>query len=135
MALRSRNKVSADFNMSSLADIIFLLLIFFLLTSRIVTPTAVKVDRPTSKIKSNQKPVARISVDKGLQYYVDDNRVAFDQLEAVLEEKLAEKENKTVLLDMDKSISIEKLVEMYDLAADLEMTLVLSADPKKKKRR
>lgn len=135
MALRSRNKVSAEFNMSSLADIIFLLLIFFLLTSRIVTPTGVKVDRPTSKIRTNQKPAARISVDKNLQYYVDDKVVSFDQIEIVLEDKLAKKENKTVLLDMDKTIAIEKLVEMYDLAADLEVTLVLSADPKKKKRR
>ena len=135
MALRARNKATAEFNMSSLADIIFLLLIFFLLTSKMTTPTAVKVDRPTSKIKSAAKPAARISVDKDLRYYVDDKPVGFQQIAPILEEKLAGLEKRTVILDMDKSITIDKLVEMYDLAADLEMELVLSANPKKKEQK
>jgi len=125
-----RNKVDPSFNLSSLADIIFLLLIFFLITSRLVTPSAVPVKRPKTTMKTSVTPSARITVTDQLRYYVDNQPVSFGSLPSVLRQKIAGEEDPVVILDMDKSLSIEKLVELYDLANDLQVQLVLSADPK-----
>ena len=134
MALRTRNKISTTFNLASLADITFLLLIFFLLTSRIVSPSAIKVKRPTTSQQTSVVPAARITVDERLKYYVDNKPVSFGSLERILAQKLNTAKDRVLILDMDKSISIEKLVELFDIASDLEAELVLAADPKKKKR-
>ena len=69
MALRSRNKVSANFNMSSMTDIVFLLLIFFMLTSTLVSPNALKLLLPNSKAKTLEKQT--ISIDPGLGVPLD----------------------------------------------------------------
>ncbi len=130
MSLKMRNKVDPSFNLSSLADIIFLLLIFFLITSRLVTPSAVPVKRPKTTMKTSVTPSARITVTDQLRYYVDNQPVSFGSLPSVLRQKIAGEEDPVVILDMDKSLSIEKLVELYDLANDLQVQLVLSADPK-----
>lgn len=117
--------------MSSLADIIFLLLIFFLITSRIVTPHAMSVKRPQSSMKESVTPVARITVDDQLQYYVNGEQVGFSGIRPALRNEIAGEEKPRVILDMDRSLSIEKLVELYDLANDLKFELVLATDPKK----
>lgn len=132
MSLKQRNKVEATFNMSSLADIIFLLLIFFLITSRIVTPNALPVKRPTSSQKTSVTPAARITVDENMQYYVDGEAVGFNGLAPAIRTKIAAKDRPVVILDMDRSLSIQSLVELYDLASELQVELVLSTDPKKK---
>lgn len=132
MSLKQRNKVEATFNMSSLADIIFLLLIFFLITSRIVTPNALPVKRPTSTQRTSVTPVARITVDENQQYYVDGEPVSFGALATTLQAKIASEEQPVVILDMDRTLPVQSLVEMYDLASELQVELVLSTDPKKK---
>lgn len=131
MSLKSRNKVEATFNLSSLADIIFLLLIFFLITSRIVTPNALPVKRPTSSQKTSVTPSARLTVNDRMEYFVDGEQVSFNGLAAVLQAKVAGAEKPVVILDMDRSLSIQSLVELFDLASDLKVELVLSTDPKK----
>jgi len=131
MSMKMRNKVDPNFNMSSLADIIFLLLIFFLITSKMVTPSAVPIKRPKTSMKTSVTPVAHITVTDQLRYYVDNQAVTFGTLEGVLRNKIAGEDDPVVILDMDKSLSIERLVELYDLANNLQVQLVLSADPKK----
>lgn len=133
MGLKTRNKVDPAFSMSSLADIIFLLLIFFLITSKMVTPNALPVKRPTSSQTTSVTPSARITVNDQLQYFVDGKEVMFPELGAAVERAIAGKEKPVVVLDMDKSNSIDKLVELYDLASELQFELVLSTDPKKRR--
>ena len=81
MALRSRNKVSANFNMSSMTDIVFLLLIFFMLTSTLVSPNALKLLLPNSKAKTLEKQTISISITKDIEYYVNENQVSLNSLE------------------------------------------------------
>lgn len=131
MSLKTRNKVDPAFNMSSLADIIFLLLIFFLLTSQLVSPSAIKVKRPSSRQTTTVKPVARVSVTAALEYYVDNEPVQLGNLASVLRTKIGNEPDPVVILDMDKQVTIERLVELSDIADDLNLQLVLSADPKK----
>ena len=92
MALRSRNKVSANFNMSSMTDIVFLLLIFFMLTSTLVSPNALKLLLPNSKAKTLEKQTISISITKDIEYYVNENQVSLNSLEQEL----------SILLENDK---------------------------------
>ena len=94
MALRSRNKVSANFNMSSMTDIVFLLLIFFMLTSTLVSPNALKLLLPSSKAKTLEKQTISISITKDIDFYINEQKVEkiiyndFDQkLDYILTEK------------------------------------------------
>ena len=75
MALKSRNKVSPNFNMSSMTDIVFLLLIFFMLTSTLVSPNALKLLLPNSKAKTLEKQTISISINKELDFYINENQV------------------------------------------------------------
>lgn len=128
MNLRGRNKVEATFNMSSLADIIFLLLIFFLITSRIVTPYATPVKRPASDQRKSATPVATITVNDKNQYFVDGEQVPFGGLGGKLSPKLREEQQPVVLLNMDRTLDIQKLVDIYDLASELQFELLLATE-------
>ncbi len=134
MNLKGRNKVDPTFNMSSLADIIFLLLIFFLITSRIVTPYATPVKRPSSNQRVSATPVATITIDDKGRYFVDGERVPFGAIKGKLSSKLSREERPVVMLNMDKALSVQLLVDMYDLASELKFELLLATEPEKKKR-
>ena len=70
MALKQRFNVEANFSMASMTDVIFLLLIFFMITSTIVVPNAIKVLLPKSQQQAQAKPITRVTIDKSLNYYV-----------------------------------------------------------------
>ena len=81
MNLRGRNKVNPNFNMSSMTDIVFLLLIFFMLTSTLVSPNALKLLLPNSKAKTLEKQTISISINKDIHFYINENRVEESNLE------------------------------------------------------
>ena len=85
MALRSRNKVTPNFNMSSMTDIVFLLLIFFMLTSTLVSPNALKLLLPSSKAKTLEKQTISISITKDIQFYINETPVSETTIEKELE--------------------------------------------------
>ena len=80
MALKSRNKVSPNFNMSSMTDIVFLLLIFFMLTSTLVSPNALKLLLPNSKSKTLEKQTISVSINEDLDFYINENQVIENNL-------------------------------------------------------
>ena len=69
MALKRRQRISPGFSMSSMTDLIFLLLIFFMITSTMVSPNAIKVLLPQGSQQTSAKPMARIIIDRNLNYY------------------------------------------------------------------
>ena len=84
MGLRSRNKVSPNFNMSSMTDIVFLLLIFFMLTSTLVSPNALKLLLPSSKAKTLEKQTISISITKDIDFFINENKVTAASIEQEL---------------------------------------------------
>ena len=78
MALRSRNKVSPNFNMSSMTDIVFLLLIFFMLTSTLVSPNALKLLLPSSSSQTLARQTVSVSITPDLKYYINDQQIEFE---------------------------------------------------------
>ncbi len=129
MALRSRNKVTPNFNMSSMTDIVFLLLIFFMLTSTLVSPNALKLLLPNSKSKTLEKQTISISIDKNINFYIDENQVDINELETRLINILSSEPEPAIILHSDKSVEIEHVVKIMDIAYRNNYKIVLATDP------
>ena len=129
MALRSRNKVTPNFNMSSMTDIVFLLLIFFMLTSTLVSPNALKLLLPNSKSKTLEKQTISISIDKNINFYIDENQVDINELEKRLINILSSEQEPAIILHSDKSVEIEHVVKIMDIAYRNNFKIVLATDP------
>lgn len=130
MAIKTRNKVSAAFNMSSLTDIIFLLLIFFMLTSTLVSPNALNLILPSSSSQTLAPQTVSVSINKNKEYYVGNRQVPLSQMRSVIQTQLASIDNPTIVLNADKSVPIENVVEVMNIANDLKIQLILATKPK-----
>ena len=116
MALRSRNKVSPDFNMSSMTDIVFLLLIFFMLTSTLVSPNALKLLLPSSKAKTLEKQTISISITPEIDFYINENKVNETSIEQELKLLIGNEVEPAIILHTDKTVDIEHVVKVMDIA-------------------
>ncbi len=130
MNLRSRNKVSANFSMSSMTDIVFLLLIFFMLTSTLVTTNALDLVLPQSKAKTVKKQSTSVSIDKNLNYFIDRDRVEPELLESLLLGQLGGDDESTIVLRVEQGVPIEYAVTVMDIAYRNQFKIVLATDPK-----
>ncbi len=129
MDLRSRHKVDPTFSMSSMTDIIFLLLIFFMLTASFVTPSRLPVNLPTSVSTTIVMQKVSVSITSDLQYFVNTRRVERSQLQQVLSRELNGKEG-VVSLHIDKSVPSEHLVYVAGIATLLKAKVSVVAMPK-----
>ena len=130
MSLRSKNKVSATFSMSSMTDIVFLLLIFFMLTSTLVSPNALKLLLPNSKARTLEKQTISVSITPEIDYYIDDQKVDIGQLESILLDRLANEAEPAIVLHADKTVDIEYAVKVMDIAYRNKFKVVLATNPK-----
>ena len=128
MGLQSKNKVETAFSMSSMTDIIFLLLIFFMLTSSFITPSGLPVNLPSSETSDIALQEVTVSVTKDLRYAVNDRVVARDQIKAELTNLLANKKGQ-VVLHIGKEVPVEYLVEIGGIAAGLEANVSIATKP------
>ena len=126
MGLRSRNKVSANFNMSSMTDIVFLLLIFFMLTSTLVSPNALKLLLPSSKAKTLEKQTISISITKDIAFYINENEVSENTIEQELKLLLNNEQEPAIILHADKTVAIEHVVKIMDIAYRNKYKIVLA---------
>ena len=130
MSLRSRNKVSANFSMSSMTDIVFLLLIFFMLTSTLVSPNALKLLLPNSKARTLEKQTLSVSITQEIDYYIGDKQVAIENLEQELKLELVGQKEPAIVLHADKTVDIEYAVKVMDIAYRNKYKVVLATNPK-----
>ena len=129
MALKSRNKVSPNFNMSSMTDIVFLLLIFFMLTSTLVSPNALKLLLPNRKSKTLEKQTVSVSITKELEFYINENKTIEINLENELKSLLANEIDPAIILHADKTVAIEYVVKVMDIAYRNKYKIVLATKP------
>ncbi len=129
MNLRGRNKVSAEFSMSSMTDIVFLLLVFFLLTSPAITPDALDLILPKAKGKTSNVQKASVSITKDGAYYVDKERVSEYNIETELKKALAGQDEPTVILRAEEGVPIEDAVFVMDIANRNNFKVVLAVRP------
>lgn len=128
MALKSKNKVEIAFSMSSMTDIIFLLLIFFMLTSSFITPSGLPVNLPSSATSNIVMQQVSVSITPNLEYFVNDNRVTVSNLESVLASELQGQES-VVVLHVDKSVPVEHLVRVAGIATKLKAKVSIATKP------
>ncbi|GAB5401316.1 MAG: biopolymer transporter ExbD [Aureisphaera sp.] len=129
MNLRGRNKVSPEFSMSSMTDIVFLLLVFFLLTSPAITPDALDLILPKAKGKSTNKQKASVSITKDGAYYVNKERVSEYGVEKELRSLLAGQDEPTIILRAEEGVPIEDAVFVMDIANKNNFKVVLAVRP------
>lgn len=132
MGLKRKSRVNAEFNMSSLTDIIFLLLIFFMLTSTLVSPNALNLKLPSSSSKTVAPASISVSIEKGGKFYIGTKKVSKSRLQSELKKKIrAEKNQKdvTLTINAEKGTEIEHVVTIMDLAMKLGVNAILATDP------
>ncbi|MBD3628263.1 MULTISPECIES: ExbD/TolR family protein [Cyclobacterium] len=128
MALQSKNKIEAAFSMSSMTDIIFLLLIFFMLTSSFITPSGLPVNLPSSESSDIVMQEITVSITKDLRYAVNDRQVNRNEIKSELT-ALLNKNKGYVVLHIDKEVPVEYLVEIGGIAAALEANVTIATQP------
>jgi biopolymer transport protein ExbD len=129
MNIRGRNKVSPEFNMSSMTDIVFLLLIFFMIASTLVSTSAIDILLPKASGKTENKKSVAVSIKKDLTYYIDQKRVGESVLENELLEALSSEEKPTIVLRAEKSVPVENVVKVMDIANRNKFKVILAVKP------
>lgn len=128
MGLQTKNKVDSSFSMSSMTDVIFLLLIFFMLTSSFITPSGLPINLPSSESSDIVMQEVTVTVTKELQYSVNDRLVTREQIKSELAAALKGKRGQ-VVLHIDKEVPVEYLVEIGGIAAGLEANVTIATKP------
>lgn len=134
MALKRRAKISPDFSMASMTDVIFLLLIFFMITSTVVSPNAIKVLLPQGKQQTSAKPLTRVIIDKDLNYYAAFGRekeqaLALDELTSFLQNCAKKEPEMFVALYADESVPYREIVRVLNIANENHFKMVLATRP------
>jgi biopolymer transport protein ExbD len=129
MDFKGRNKVTPEFNMSSMTDIVFLLLIFFMLASTLVTTNAIDILLPKASGKTENKKSISVSIKKDLTYYIDQKRVGESVLESELLAALSKETMTTIVLRAEKSVPIDNVVKVMDIANRNKFKVILAVKP------
>jgi len=130
MAISQRNKISINFSSTGMTDVVFNLLIFFMLTSTLVHPTALKLILPKGSSQTSAKPQTTVSITSDLNYYVEKQLVSIDNLETVLKQKLGSNPDTYIALHVDKTVPFENAVKVMNIAQSNNYRLIIATSPK-----
>lgn len=134
MGLKRRQRVEPEFSLAAMIDVIFLLLMFFMLTSNFVTPNALNLQLPSSSSKSMASPSLSVSVKADGTFYIDRQNIDKGKLEAALRSRIKAEGNKdpktlTMTVAADKSATVEDVVFILDIANRLKVKTILATNP------
>ncbi len=130
MNIRGRNKVNPNFNMSSMTDIVFLLLIFFMLTSTLVTVSAIDILLPKAGGKTENKTSVAVSITNASLFYIDKTKVSEANLENELLKRVGVDKSKTVVIRGDKAVPYQKVMQIIDIANRNKLKMILAVKGK-----
>jgi biopolymer transport protein ExbD len=131
MALKRGSKVNPNFSMSSMTDIVFLLLIFFMVSSTLVAPNAIRLLLPQSNSQTPAKAITTVSITQDLQFYIEQTPVPFWDLEPILTQRLQGESDPTISLHVHRTVPMEEVVKVMNIAKDNRYKLVLATQPLK----
>ena len=115
--------------MSSMTDIVFLLLIFFMITSTLVTTSALDILLPKASGKTENKKSISVSIKKDLTYYIDQKRVGESMLEDQLVKMLSSQQQPTIVLRAEQSVPVQNVVKVMDIANRNKFKVILAVKP------
>jgi biopolymer transport protein ExbD len=130
MQLRKKFRGEAEVFTDALNDILFILLMFFLIVSTLANPNVIKLSQPKSKSDTKAKQNVVVSIDINKQYYVGQTRVSIDSLRSALLPAIQKEKTEipTVVINADKNVPIDDVVAVMRVARDLGARTVLSVD-------
>lgn len=127
MKLKGRNKISPEFSMASMTDIVFLLLIFFMLTAN--SPNALDLLLPKAKGKSTNTQNVSVTINKNLEYFVNNERINGEYIEIELKKALEGRDKPTIILRAEESVAIKEAVNVMDIANRNNYKVILAVRP------
>lgn len=133
MNLRKRKKGTVEVHTSALNDIMFFLMLFFLLASAVVNPQVVKLLLPRSESgqQSTSQKTVTVTIDENLNYLVDKEKVTLDQIESKIQAYQQQANDVTIVLYVSRGVSIENTMQVFDVANKLKLKVVLAVEQKK----
>ena len=136
MALKRQNELLATYSMASMTDVIFLLLIFFMVTSTVVIPNAIKVTLPQSQKQTAAKPLTRVTIDANLNYYVafgkqKEVQVSYQEITPFLQDCYAKEPEMYVALYADETVPYKEIVKILNIANENKFKMVLATRPQR----
>lgn len=133
MNLRKRNRIHAEVSTSSLNDIMFFLLLFFLIISTLVSPNVIKLLLPNATSgKAVSKGTITLSVNQDFQYFINNQPVVYESIESELLRVAAGITEPTVILKVDKTVPVQNLVDLLDIGNRIKIKMILATQSPKK---
>lgn len=130
MSISSRNKRSISFSMSGMTDIVFLLLIFFMLTSTLIVPAAMDVLLPQSNNQTAANPVVSVSITRNLEYFVNDEQCNLAELELKLTAVTnVTEDSPTIRLNADEGLNMNEIYDFLEIAKRNRFRVILGTRP------
>jgi biopolymer transport protein ExbD len=131
MNIRRNRHFKPEVSTSSLNDIMFFLLLFFLIVSTLANPNVIKLLLPSSNAAQNiNKQQVTISVTENREYFIDNNRVSLSQIETILSTKLREVEEPTIVLRFAYNLTIQDLIDVLEIGTRMRIKMVLATQKK-----
>jgi biopolymer transport protein ExbD len=131
MNIRRKRHFKPEVSTSSLNDIMFFLLLFFLIVSSLANPNVIKLLLPNSKSAQNlNKQQISISVTKDKRYYIDNRQISFNDLEPLLKSRMSSLQEPTVILRFENTLSVQDLVDVLEIGTRLQVKMVMATNKK-----
>ena len=130
MNLRGRNKVDPSFNMSSMTDIVFLLLIFFMITSTLVTVSAIDILLPKAGGKTENNTSVAVTITSTSLFYIDKTKVSEARLENEILKSVGVGKKKTIIIRGDKDVPYKNVMKVIDIANKNKLKMILAVKGK-----
>ena len=131
MIINRRRHFKPEVSTSSLNDIMFFLLLFFLIVSSLANPNVIKLLLPNSKSAQNlNKQQISISVTKDKRYFIDNRQIAFNDLELLLKSRISSLQEPTVILRLENSLTVQDLVDVLEIGTRLQVKMVMATNKK-----
>lgn len=131
MNLQPRNKINSEFSMASMTDIVFLMLIFFIILSTLINPYGENVDLPNSDNRTTEQPSVSVTIKSDLSYYVNDKKVTPDQVEVSLLNQFKQGMKRMAILYVDESVPTGFTINMFAMARRNAVDMVVATEPAK----
>ncbi len=126
----SRIRHGAEVNTHSLNDIMFFLLLFFLIVSTMVSPSVVKLTLPSAKkAQTVDKQPINLEVSEDMRYFLAGKEVPFEGLEAAIAQEISGKKEPTIVLRLDKTLTVQQLVDVLEIGNKLKVKMILATRP------
>jgi len=128
MIIRRKRHFKPEVSTSSLNDIMFFLLLFFLIVSSLANPNVIKLLLPNSKSQNLSKQQISISVTKDKKYYIDSHQINFEDIEPLLKARISILQEPTIILRLEYTLTVQDLADLLEIGSRLKVKMVMATN-------